>query len=81
MVLQAAVALRREQPARSTRSLVLLLEERCPELRGRIVRVTLDRRLRRLGMTRRRLREDGRVLRRFQTPYRNALWIADFSVP
>ena len=80
-VLQAAVALRREQPARSTRSLVLLLEERFPELRGRIVRVTLDRHLRRLGMTRRRLREDGRVLRRFQTPHRNALWIADFNFP
>ena len=51
--LAAAVQLRREQPARSTRMLVLLLEERFPELKGRIVRVTLDRHLRRLGMTRR----------------------------
>ena len=80
-VLAAAAQLRREQPARSTRMLILLLEERFPELKGRIGRVTLDRHLRRLGLTRRRLQEAGRVLRRFQSPHRNALWIADFSVP
>jgi transposase InsO family protein len=75
------VQLRREQPARSTRTLVLLLEERFPELKGHIARVTLDRHLRRLGMTRRRLQADGRVLRRFQSPHRNALWLADFNFP
>jgi transposase InsO family protein len=80
-VLAAAAQLRREQPARSTRMLILLLEERFPELKGRIGRVTLDRHLRRLGLTRRRLQEAGRVLRRFQSPHRNALWIADFNFP
>ena len=34
-VLQAAVELRQEQPARSTRMLVLLLEQRFPQLQGR----------------------------------------------
>jgi transposase InsO family protein len=80
-VLAAAAQLRREQPARSTRILILLLEERFPELKGRIGRVTLDRHLRRLGLTRRRLQEAGRVLRRFQSPHRNALWLADFNFP
>ena len=43
--LQAAVALRRAQPARSTRGLILLLEAQFPELKGCIHRVTLDRHL------------------------------------
>ena len=80
-VLAAAVQLRREQPARSTQMLVLLLEDRFPELKGRIARRTMDRHLRQLGMTRRRLQESGRVLRRFQSPHRNALWIGDFNFP
>lgn len=80
-VLQAAARLRREQPERSTPMLVTLLEELYPQLRGRIARVTLDRHLRRLGLTRRRLRAEGRVLRRFQTAHRNALWIGDFNFP
>ena len=79
--LLAAVRLRREQPERSTRMLVKLLEDLYPKLHGRIARVTLDRHLRRQGMTRRRLRAEGRVLRRFQTPHRNVLWIADFNFP
>jgi putative transposase len=80
-VLQTAVELRRQQPERSTRALIVLLEERFPELRGHIVRVTLDRHLRRLGMTRKRLLATGRPLRRFRSPHRNALWIGDFNFP
>ncbi len=80
-VLDAAVALRREQPDRGGRSLVLLLEARFPEYRGRIARPTLDRHLRRLGATRRQLGPGQRVLRRFRSPHRNALWIADFCLP
>ena len=79
--LQAAVALRRAQPARSTRGLILLLEAQFPELKGCIHRVTLDRHLRRLGMTRKRLQATTRPLRRFQSPRRNALWIGDFNFP
>ncbi len=80
-VLQAAVVLRRAQPARSTRALIPLLEAEFPELQGRIGRVTLDRHLRRLGMTRKRLQATTRPLRRFQSPHRNALWIGDFNFP
>lgn len=80
-VIDAAVALRREQPERSGRMLVLLLESMFPEYRRRIVRPTLDRHLRRLGATRRQLGPGQRVLRRFRSPHRNALWIADFVLP
>ncbi|MGC8488361.1 MAG: DDE-type integrase/transposase/recombinase [Clostridia bacterium] len=80
-VIDAAVTLRREQPERSGRTLVLLLESMFPEYRGRIVRPTLDRHLRRLGATRRQLGPGQRVLRRFHSPHRNALWIADFVLP
>jgi putative transposase len=80
-VLEAAVRLRREQPGRSARMLVVLLEQQFPELKGRIARPTLDRHLRRLGVTRRQLEAEGRPLRRFRSPHRNALWIADFNFP
>ena len=79
--LEEAVRLREEEPRRSTTTLIELLTRLHPEWQGRIHRPTLDRHLRRLGKTRRRLAHSGRVLRRFESAARNDLWLADFCLP
>jgi putative transposase len=80
-LLAEAVRLREEESRRSTATLVALLERLHPEWQGRIARPTLDRHLRRLGKTRKRLAQPGRVLRRFEKAARNDLWVADFCLP
>jgi putative transposase len=79
--LDEAVRLREEEPRRSTTTRIELLTRLHPEWQGQIHRSTLDRHLRRLGKTRRRLAHAGRVLRRFESAARNDLWIADFCLP
>ncbi|HVB08736.1 MAG TPA: DDE-type integrase/transposase/recombinase, partial [Bacillota bacterium] len=79
--LDEAVRLREEEPRRSTATIIALMERLDPDCQGRISRVTLDRHLRRLGKTRKRLAQARRVLRRFQKACRNDLWVADFCLP
>ena len=80
-ILSEAVRLREEEPRRSTLTLIALLERLHPQWRGKIARPTLDRHLRRLGKTRKRLAHPSRVLRRFAKAARNDLWVADFCLP
>jgi transposase InsO family protein len=80
-VLAEAVRLREEEPQRSTTTLIELIRRLHPDWDVQILRPTLDRHLRVLGKTRRRLARPNRPLRRFQKSARNALWIADFCFP
>lgn len=80
-VLAEAVRLREEEPRRSTTTLIELIRRLHPDWDVRIARPTLDRHLRRLGKTRRRLAQPNRPLRRFHKAARNALWIADHCFP
>ncbi|HET7293190.1 MAG TPA: Mu transposase C-terminal domain-containing protein [Vicinamibacteria bacterium] len=78
-VLARAVALRNEVRSRSTETLLdaLLREERIKP--GEVSRSTLDRHLRRLGCTRRLLREVGqKVFRRIETSAVFELVVCDF---
>lgn len=80
-MLTLAVRLREEEPRRSTTTLIELMVRLHPQWRGKMARPTLDRHLRRLGKTRKRLAHPTRVLRRFAMAARNDLWVADFCLP
>lgn len=77
-VLEKAIALRQEQPARTTPMLVELLQ-RDPELALTAPpnAHTLTTHLRARGQTRRRLAQTGRVFRRFEKEGVNQLWQGD----
>ena len=77
-VLAKAIALRAEQPARTTQTLVDLLQ-RDPELQlaKPLNAHTLTTHLRRRGQTRRLLRQDSRTYRRFERAQVNELWQGD----
>lgn len=79
--LDEAVRLREEEPRRSTTTIIALMSRLHPEWQGKIARPTLDRHLRALGKTRKRLGQSARVLRRFEKAARNELWVADFCLP
>jgi putative transposase len=77
-VIQKAVALRTEQPARTTPMLVQLLQ-RDPELHltQPLNPHTLTTHLRQLGKTRRLVAQNGRSFTRFERPRSNDLWQGD----
>jgi putative transposase len=78
-VLEAAIALRREVPSRSTATLIHILETQHGVVRGQLRRATLDRHLAQAGASRRRLKTlgDKRYIRLlFQRP--NQLWVGDY---
>jgi transposase InsO family protein len=77
-VLAKAIALRVEQPARTTQTLVELLQ-RDPEvqLSQPLNAHTLTTHLRRRGQTRRLLRQDPKTYRRFEREHVNELWQGD----
>lgn len=77
-VLEKAIALRQEQPARTTPMLVELLQ-RDPELvlTTPLNAHTLTTHLRARGQTRRRLAQSGRAFRRFEKEGVNQLWQGD----
>lgn len=80
-ILEKAVALRTEQPARTTPMLVQLLQ-RDPELTQSLNGVvlnahTLATHLRQLGKTRRLLRQQTRTFTRFERSQPNELWQGD----
>jgi len=77
-LLERAIALRQEQPARTTRTLVDILA-RDPSLVGKPLpnAHTLATHLRRAGKTRRLLAKTPRAFRRFEKDEVNALWQGD----
>jgi transposase InsO family protein len=80
-VLEKAIALREEQPARTTTMIVHLLR-RDPELQellnGIVLNVhTLATHLRQMGKTRRLMAQQGRAFRRFEREHANHLWQGD----
>lgn len=80
-VLERAVALREEQPARTTQTLVDILkrDERLP-LPQTINVHTLTTHLRQRGKTRRLLGQSAKVYRRFERDHVNSLWQGDALV-
>jgi transposase InsO family protein len=80
-VLQKAIALREEQPARTTPMIVELLK-RDPELKDvqGLNAHTLTTHLRQQGKTRRLLADKPRVYQRFEREHSNTLWQGDAMV-
>jgi len=80
-VLQKAIALREEQPARTTPMIVELLK-RDPELKAvsGLNAHTLTTHLRQHGKTRRLLADKPRTYKRFEREHPNALWQGDAMV-
>lgn len=78
-LLEAAIALRREVPSRSTATLIHILQTAGRSVPGQLRRSTLDRHLAAAGMARRRLRTlgDKRYIRLlFERP--NQFWVGDY---
>ena len=78
-LLEAAIALRRELPSRSTASLIKILELQQRAVAGQLRRATLDRHLVQAGVSRRRLKTlgDKRYIRLlFERP--NQFWVGDY---
>jgi len=78
-LLEAAIALRRDVPSRSTATLIHILQTAGRIVPGQLRRSTLDRHLAAAGMARRRLRTlgDKRYLRLlFERP--NQFWVGDY---
>jgi hypothetical protein len=80
-VLARAVALREEQPSRTTQTLVDILQRDESLQLERPVNVhTLTTQLRRLGKTRRLLSQRATAYRRFEREHVNSLWQGDALV-
>lgn len=80
-VLDQAIALREEQPARTTQTIVDILQRDESLSLPRSVNVhTLTTHLRRRGKTRRVLAQTGQAYRRFERDHVNALWQGDAMV-
>ena len=80
-VLDQAIALREEQPARTTQTIVDILQRDESLSLPRSVNVhTLTTHLRRHGKTRRVLAQTGKAYRRFERDHVNSLWQGDAMV-
>jgi putative transposase len=80
-VLEQAIALREEQPARTTSTLVDILErEGGLKLERPLNSHTLTSQLRRLGKTRRLLSQNPQTYQRFEREHVNSLWQGDMMV-
>jgi putative transposase len=80
-VLAKAIALREEQPARTTQTIVDILQRDENLSLPRSVNVhTLTTHLRQQGKTRRLLRQSARAYRRFEREHTNSLWQGDAMV-
>lgn len=81
-LIEKAIRLRREEPCRSTRTLVNLLQAEAVE-RGEeppdIEVATLAYHLRQRQMTRKKLRLEGRAYPRYEQAHRNAVWQGDWT--
>jgi Mu transposase, C-terminal./Integrase core domain. len=77
-VLQKAIALKQEQPGRSVRQIIAILELANYVETGRLKESTLSKQLRRRGMTTKELTKAGwSDFRRFEAKHRNAMWQGD----
>ena len=77
-VLEKAIALKQENPTRSVRQIMAILELARFVEPGTLKESTLSKQLRRRGMTRKALEKgEGRTFRRFEADYRNACWQGD----
>jgi putative transposase len=77
-VLAKAVALKQEQPGRSVRQIIAILELAQFVSPGVLKESTLSKQLRRRGMTRKALMKTGwSAFRRFEAVHRNAVWQGD----
>ena len=77
-LLEQAIALREEQPTRTTQTLVdILTRDDTLSLEGRLNVHTLTTHLRRRGKTRRLVAHSGKAYRHFERAEVNALWQAD----
>jgi transposase InsO family protein len=76
-VLEKALALKRENPARSVRQIMAILELAGLVEPGALKESTLSRQLRRRGMTKKALEKAPGVFRRFEADYSNACWQGD----
>jgi transposase InsO family protein len=77
-VLKKAMALKQEQPGRSVRQIIAILELAKYVEAGQLKESTLSKQLRRRGMTKKALAKTGwSEFRRFEAPHRNALWQGD----
>jgi transposase InsO family protein len=79
--LEMAFRLRRELPSRSTPTIIRMLEQEREDWRGVIRRSTLDDHFRREKLSRRALRKEQKVRRKFGKVRRNLLWEADICIP
>ena len=79
-VLEKAIALREEQPARTTSTLVDILEREGLKLERPLNAHTLTSQLRGRGKTRRLLSQGGRTYQRFEREHTNSLWQGDMLV-
>lgn len=77
-VLTKAIDLKKEKPERSVEQIIRILELAGIVKQGEISESTLSKQLRKLNLTRKKLRgsKSGRY-RRFEFPYRNACWQGD----
>lgn len=77
-VLQKAMDLKREQPGRSVRQIIAILELAQFAEPGTVKESTLSKQLRRRGLTRKALlQSEANTFRRFEADYRNACWQGD----
>ena len=77
-VLEKAMALKKEQPTRSVRQIMAILELAQFVEPGQLKESTLSRQLRNHGMTRKALEKDPKnTFRRFEALHRNACWQGD----
>lgn len=77
-VLEKAIALKRENPTRSVRQIMAILELARFVEPGALKESTLSKQLRRRGMTRKALEKGmSGSFRRFEADYRNACWQGD----
>lgn len=77
-VLEKAIALKQEQPGRSVRQIIAILELAQYVQPGVLKESTLSKQLRKRGMTRQALNTHGSSqFRRFEAKHRNAMWQGD----
>lgn len=77
-VLEKAIALKKENPTRSVRQIMAILELAKFVQPGELKESTLSKQLRRRGMTKKEMEKENKdSFRRFEAEYRNACWQGD----
>ncbi len=76
-VLEKAIALKRENPARSVRQIMAILELAGLAPPGALRESTLSKQLRQRSLTKKALEKETGAFRRFEAEYRNAVWQGD----